>query len=164
MNITNASPTVSEITAPLDPVVVGTQISADATFTDPGTDDTHVAVWYWGDNTTSEGYINPAVGSVSGIFDRVKGMCQKNGIHRHATTYSLGIWGRTEKLPPDEVLDVITMCGHGMISAARLNSVAEDVKAGRKSTQDAAKELARQCDCGVFNPARAAKLLAAMAK
>jgi len=56
------------------------------------------------------------------------------------------------------------MCGHGIISAARLNSVAEDVKAGRKSAQDAAKELAGQCDCGIFNPPRAAKLLAAMAK
>jgi len=50
---------------------------------------------------------------VSGIFDRVKGICQKHGIHRHATTYSLGIWGKTEKLPPDEILNVVTMCGHG---------------------------------------------------
>jgi len=100
---------------------------------------------------------------ISGIFDRVKGLCQKNGIHRHAVTYSLGIWGKTNKLPPEKVLDVITMCGHGMISAARLNSVAEDVRAGRKSAEDAAKELARQCDCGVFNPSRAAKLLTALA-
>jgi hypothetical protein len=100
---------------------------------------------------------------VSGLFDRVQGMCQKNGIHRHAATYSLGVWGKTEKLPPEETLGVVTMCGHGMISAARVNSMAEDIKAGRKSAQDAAKELARQCDCGVFNPSRAAKLLAAMA-
>ena len=101
---------------------------------------------------------------VSGIFDRVQGLCQKNGIHRHAATYSLGIWGKTENLPPDDVLDIITMCGHGMISAARINSVADDVRAGRKSAEDAAKELAKQCDCGVFNPSRAAKLLTAMAK
>ena len=101
---------------------------------------------------------------VSGIFDRVQGMCQKNGIHRHAATYSLGIWGKTEQLPPDDVLNIITMCGHGMISAARLNSVADDVRAGRKSAEDAAKELAKQCDCGVFNPSRAAKLLAAITK
>ena len=101
---------------------------------------------------------------VSGIFDRVKGMCQKNGIHHHAATYSLGIWGKTEKLPPDETLDVITMCGHGMISTARLNSAADDVRAGRKSAKDAAKELASQCDCGVFNPSRAAKLLTALAE
>ena len=101
---------------------------------------------------------------VSGLFDRVQGMCQKSGIHRHAATYSLGIWGKTEKLPPDEVLDVTTLCGHGMVSASRVNTMAEDVRAGRKSAEDAAKELAKQCDCGVFNPSRAAKLLAAMAK
>ncbi len=101
---------------------------------------------------------------VSGIFDRVKGLCQKNSIHRHAATYSLGIWGKTDKLPSDDVLNIITMCGHGMISAARIKSVADDVRAGRKSAADAAKELARQCDCGVFNPSRAAKLLAALTK
>jgi len=101
---------------------------------------------------------------VSGIFDRVKGMCQKAGIHRHAATYSLGIWGKTEKLPPEKVMEVSTMCGHGMITANRIMSAADDVKAGRKIAADAAKDLAKQCDCGIFNPARAAKLLTAMAK
>ena len=100
---------------------------------------------------------------ISGIFDRVKGICQKNGIHRHAATYSLGIWGKTDKLPPENVLEISTMCGHGMITAARVISVAEDVKAGRKSAKDAAEDLAKQCDCGIFNPTRAAKLLTAMA-
>lgn len=100
---------------------------------------------------------------ISGIFDRVKGICQKNGIYRHAVTYSLGIWGKTEKLPPEKVLNISTMCGHGMITAARVLSVAEDVKAGRKSAEEAAEDLAKQCDCGIFNPTRAAKLLTAMA-
>jgi len=101
---------------------------------------------------------------VSGIFDRVKEHCQKAGIHRHGVNYSLGIWGRTEKLPPEPILDVITMCGHGMVSANRIYSMVDDIKAGRKSAEDAAKELAKQCDCGVFNPTRAAKLLGALAK
>ena len=69
----------------------------------------------------------------------------------------------TMKLPPEKVLDISTMCGHGMITAARVLSVAEDVKAGRKSAEDGAKDLAKQCDCGIFNPTRAAKLLTAMA-
>jgi len=77
---------------------------------------------------------------VSGIFDRVKEHCQKAGIHRHGVNYSLGIWGKTGKLPPEPILD------------------------GRKSAEDAAKELAKQCDCGVFNPTRAAKLLGELAK
>ena len=101
---------------------------------------------------------------ISGIFDKVQELCKKNGIHRHAATYSLGMWGKTEKLPPEPVLEVSTMCGHGMISAARILSAADDIKAGRKSAADAAKDLAKQCDCGIFNPSRAARLLAAMAK
>jgi len=100
---------------------------------------------------------------VSGIFDRVKEHCQKAGIHRHAVTYSLGIWGKTEKLPPEQTLDIVTMCGHGMVSATLVDSLADDVKASRKSAQDAAKEMARQCVCGIFNPARATKLLTALA-
>ena len=99
---------------------------------------------------------------VSGIFNRVKEHCQKAGIHRHAVTYSLGIWGKTEKLPDEQTLDIATMCGHGMVSVSLIDSLAEDVKAGRKSAQDAAKEMARQCTCGVFNPVRAAKLITAM--
>lgn len=100
---------------------------------------------------------------VSGIFENVKKQCQKVGIHRHGVNYSLGIWGKTEKLPPENVLEITTMCGHGLVSAALVSSLAEDVKAGRKNTESAAKEMAKMCDCGVFNPVRAARLVAALA-
>lgn len=99
---------------------------------------------------------------VSGLFDHVKQCCQEAGIHRHAVTYSLGIWGKTDKLPPEPTLDIVTMCGHGMIPAALVDDLAKEVKAGRKSAEDAAKEMAKQCVCGVFNPVRAAKLLTAL--
>jgi len=134
----------------------------------PEVDPHRIGIWgtsYSGGNCITLNYLVFGLSLViSGIFDRVQGLSQKSGSHRHVVTYSLGIWGKTNKLPPEKVLDGITMCGHGMISAARLNSVAEDVKAGRRSAQGAARELAGQCDCGVFNPSRAAKLLAAMAK
>ncbi len=100
---------------------------------------------------------------VSGIFSNVKKMCQKNGIHRHGVNYSLGIWGKTEKLPPENVLEITTMCGHGLVSANLVTSLAEEVKAGRKTAESAAKEMAKMCDCGVFNPVRAAKLVSALA-
>jgi PKD repeat protein len=45
--IDNVAPTVGAITAPLDPVLVGTPITASASFTDPGTLDTHTAEWIW---------------------------------------------------------------------------------------------------------------------
>ncbi|HEX78354.1 MAG TPA: hypothetical protein G4O03_08135 [Dehalococcoidia bacterium] len=100
---------------------------------------------------------------VSGLFKAVSECCHKAGLKRHTVNYSLGIWGKTEKLPSEEVLEVTTMCGHGMVSSSLVNFLAEEVKKGRKSAEDAAKEMAKQCVCGIFNPTRAAKLLTAMA-
>ena len=100
---------------------------------------------------------------VSGLFDSAKGCCQKTGLALHTVEHSLGIWGKTEKLAPHDVLEITTMCGHGMVAANLVVSMAEDIKAGRLTPEDAAEELAKQCCCGIFNPVRAAELLQAMA-
>jgi len=101
---------------------------------------------------------------VSGTLDSVNECCQKAGLKRHTVEFSLGIWGKTEKLPTNDILEVTTMCGHGMVSTNLVKSAVEDIRAGIKSPDDAARELVPNCCCGVFNPARAAKLLAAMAR
>jgi len=100
---------------------------------------------------------------VSGIFESVNECCQKAGLKRHTVEFSLGIWGKTEKLPSDAILEVTTMCGHGLVSTNLVNSVVDEIKAGAKTPEDAAKELTPHCACGIFNPVRAAKLLATMA-
>jgi len=41
VTVNNVAPSVGPITAPLDPIEVGTEISASADFTDPGVLDTH---------------------------------------------------------------------------------------------------------------------------
>jgi len=101
---------------------------------------------------------------VGGILDTVNECCQKVGLQRHTVDVSLGIWGNTKRLPSDEILEITTMCGHGMVSTNLVKSVAEDIRKGAKSPEDAAREITPHCCCGVFNPARAAKLLAAMAR
>ena len=53
ITVNNVNPNVSAITASTSPVQVGTQITASASFTDPGVLDTHTASWNWGDGTTS---------------------------------------------------------------------------------------------------------------
>jgi hypothetical protein len=100
---------------------------------------------------------------VSGIFEKVDECCEKAGLKHHTANFSLGIWGRTEKLPSDDILEVTTMCGHAMISANLVKEMVREIKAGTKTPEEAAKVLAPQCACGIFNPVRAAKLLAAMA-
>lgn len=68
VTVQNVAPTLSPITAPLDPRSVGTPISTSATFTDPGTADTHTAMWAWGDGSTTAGTLQEinGSGSVSG--------------------------------------------------------------------------------------------------
>jgi len=101
---------------------------------------------------------------VSGPFDSVDCICEKAGLKPHSVDFSGGIWGNTKKLPPKEVQEVTTMCGHSMVASNLVKSMVEEIKAGRKTPEEAAKVLAPQCACGIFNPERAAELLAAMAK
>ena len=100
---------------------------------------------------------------VSGLVDVVDECCRKAGIQRHTVEFSLGIWGKTELLPPDDVLEVTTMCGHAMISPRLVQSVVEDVRGGMMTAEAAGKALAPQCTCGIFNPVRAGQLVAGMA-
>ena len=100
---------------------------------------------------------------VSGILDSVNECCRKADLKRHTVEFSLGIWGKADKLPSNDILEVTTMCGHGMVSTNLVKSAVKDIREGIKSPDDAARELVPNCCCGVFNPARAAKLLATMA-
>ena len=101
---------------------------------------------------------------VGGIFENVDECLEKAGLKHHTANFSLGIWGKTERLPGDDILEVTTMCGHALISPNLVKAMVKEIKVGTKTPEKAAKTLMPQCACGVFNPARAAKLLAAMAK
>jgi hypothetical protein len=100
---------------------------------------------------------------VSGIFDNVDTCLEKAGLKHHTANFSLGIWGNTRRLPDDDILAITTMCGHGLIATSLVRSLVTEIKVGRKTPESAAKELAPNCTCGIFNPARATKLLSVMA-
>lgn len=101
---------------------------------------------------------------ISGLFSAVQRCAAQAGLKPHTIEYSLGIWGNTDRLPEDEILEVTTMCGHGMLSSNLVKELIEDIKSGAKTPDAAAKQLAASCCCGVFNPTRAAQLLAAAAR
>jgi hypothetical protein len=65
VNVLNVAPTVGAITAPVDPLQVITTVNTSASFTDPGTLDTHTAVWNWGDGSSTAGAISETNGSGS---------------------------------------------------------------------------------------------------
>jgi hypothetical protein len=51
------------------------------------------------------------------------------------------------------------MCGHGMVAGNLVKKMVRQIKSGRKSLNEAAVELAKPCQCGVFNTTRAEKIL-----
>jgi hypothetical protein len=52
-HVSNEAPDVGPVTAPLDPIAVGTNLTVGASLTDPGTGDTHTVTVQWGDGQTS---------------------------------------------------------------------------------------------------------------
>jgi hypothetical protein len=97
--------------------------------------------------------------NISTSIDGAEQCCFTAGISRHSIGYSLGFEGQTTKLPDAGVLMLSTMCGHGMVSHNLAKKMIDWVKEGRRTPEQAASYLTRFCSCGVFNPARAARLL-----
>jgi len=81
------------------------------------------------------------------------------GLKRHSVEYSLGFIDSHDHLPNSQVLELSTMCGHGMVSFSMAKKMLDMVREGRRSTDQAVLTLARFCPCGVYNPARARRLL-----
>jgi hypothetical protein len=96
---------------------------------------------------------------VSGLIDEVVEIARECGLKPHTASLSLGIYGKTEKLPEDDVLEMTTMCGHSLISKNLIRDVIEKVKSGELSPEDAALIASKPCTCGIFNTSRCAKKL-----
>jgi len=112
---------------------------------------------------------------VSGLFDKVRECCKSSGLTPHTVNNALGRWGRTGRLPPPDVLEINTMCGHGRVTVKLIEGTAAKVERGEMTAEPAkvergemtaeqgAERLFKPCMCGIFNADRAAKLLTAMA-
>jgi hypothetical protein len=96
--------------------------------------------------------------NISAPMDDARRCCRSVGIFPHSVEYSLGFMGRLDRLPDGRVLEIGTMCGHGMISHNLVRKLMDRVREGRRTSGEAARCLARFCICGVFNLARAEKI------
>ncbi len=97
--------------------------------------------------------------NVSGLLEGVQECCRANGIERHSVEHSLGFWGARDRLPEREVLEVNTLCGHGMVSFSFIRKLMDQVRMRRLTPREAAVIMGRCCECGVFNTTRAERLL-----
>ena len=97
--------------------------------------------------------------NASALVDETRRGCQKAGICPHSVEYSLGFRGRMERLPTGRVLELSTMCGHGMVSSSYAKKMIDMVKEGRLTPEQAGRYMAKFCVCGVFNVSRARRVL-----
>ncbi len=97
--------------------------------------------------------------NASAVVEDTRCACRKAGFQPHSVEYSLGFRGRLDRLPDNRILELTTMCGHGMVSANYAQKMLLMVKEGRVSAEKAAGYMAKFCVCGVFNPSRATRVL-----
>ena len=97
--------------------------------------------------------------NVSTSVEGAKYVAENCGIKRHSVEYSLGFFDPHDHLPNSQVLELATMCGHGMVSFNFAKKMLDRLREGRRTTEQVVAALARFCPCGVYNPERAKRLL-----
>jgi hypothetical protein len=95
---------------------------------------------------------------VSGIIDDVREIIKDIGIDPHMINLSLGIHGRTDRLPPADIREFTSMCGHGVVSPYLVKDMIRRIKTGKISEWKASQFIGERCACGIYNPCRSAEL------
>ncbi len=96
---------------------------------------------------------------VSGVIDRVRDLAGELGLKPHTINLSLGIHGRMDHLPPADIRQFTTMCGHGMVSPRLVRDVIRRIKTGKLDFWEGSLILAGPCTCGIYNPERSREML-----
>ena len=100
--------------------------------------------------------------TITGDRDRILSILDEVGLEPNAIHLSLGIFGKKESLPSRQIMEICTMCGHGMVSPNQIKEILKKIKEGEIDCMEGAKTLAKNCTCGIFNVNRAAKILNAI--
>lgn len=96
---------------------------------------------------------------VSGLVEEIRKMGREVGLKPHTALLSLGVHGRKELLPAENVLEITTMCGHGLVATHLVQEVVSRVASGAMTPEEGAHLLAQPCPCGIFNMDRCVELL-----
>lgn len=97
--------------------------------------------------------------NISSSVDNALQCCKAAGLTRHSVGYSLGFEGIPENDPNRYVLMLSTMCGHGMVSQTLARKMIDFVKENRRTPDQVVAAMGRFCSCGIFNPARAKRII-----
>jgi len=100
--------------------------------------------------------------TISGLQREILEMAKDLAIEAHSVNLSLGVFGKTENLPNSEIVDFVSLCGHGMVSSSLVKGLIEDVKNRKRNPKEAAEQMAKPCVCGIFNTTLAEIMLKKM--
>jgi hypothetical protein len=99
---------------------------------------------------------------LTGLTDDAHSVCEKTGFTEHTYLHSMGFFGRTDLLPPEEEMCLVTMCGHGLVAQSRIKHLLDSIRNGVLTPEEAAADIARPCTCGIGNHERAARVFASL--
>ena len=91
---------------------------------------------------------------VSGLFDEIHTVCQNTGTCEHTHNISLGVFGKTDRLPDKQTMEITTQCGHALISSHYVDHIVKQIKKGKLTCEEGMKKLVKPCVCGIANPDR----------
>jgi hypothetical protein len=97
--------------------------------------------------------------TISGLISELEGISRELSLKPHTINISCGCFGRVERLPHARMLEISTMCGHGMISFQLVENILTRLRHGAIGFDVAVRELGGPCTCGIFNPSRANDIL-----
>ncbi len=86
-------------------------------------------------------------------------MSPRIGMVPHSINYAMGFRGDRYRLPDRNVLELSTLCGHGLISNNFAAKMITMVKERRVTPEKAAGYMSKFCVCGAFNTTRAVRIL-----
>ncbi|MFW9824390.1 MAG: hypothetical protein ACFFE4_15710 [Candidatus Thorarchaeota archaeon] len=101
---------------------------------------------------------------ISGLISEIKDVLLEMSLNIHTVHFSLlpenkPCFGRSDLLPPKEIMEITTMCGHHTVSPQSIFHYVELINKGKTTIDKAAEKLTRPCVCGIVNTARIIKIL-----
>ena len=97
--------------------------------------------------------------NVSCPVDDLYEMAPRTGMLPHSINYAMGFRGDRYRLPERAVLELTSLCGHGLIANSFAAKMISMVKEQRVTPEKAAGYLSKFCVCGAFNTTRAVRIL-----
>lgn len=97
--------------------------------------------------------------TVSGLISELLDISNDLSLKPHTVNIACGVYGKVEYLPGEQIREITTMCGHGMIGFKLTEETIGKLKRREIEMEKAIGILQKPCTCGIFNPTRAREIL-----